>query len=87
MMQTEGWGGERGRTEPGRAVREPGHLHNQSTRAVAGDCGRGLGQRGFPGCRCRVGWREVSQSLRFYPDCPTALRIHRDAFEQPWNGG
>lgn len=46
----------------------------------------GLGQRGFCGCRCRVGWREVSQSLRFYPDCPTALRIHRDAFEQPWNG-
>ena len=46
----------------------------------------GLGQHGFHGCRYGVGWREVSQSLRFYPGCLTALRIHRYAFEQPWNG-
>lgn len=47
-MQTEGWGGERGRTEPGRAVREPGHLHNQNTRAVAGDRGLGTGPAWLP---------------------------------------
>lgn len=85
-MQTEGWGGERGRTEPGRAVREPGHLQTRTQEPWLGTVVWGLGQRGFCGCRCRVGWREVSQSLRFYPDCLTALRIHRDAFEQPWNG-
>ena len=47
-MQTEGWGGEGGRIDPGRAVMEPGHIHKQNTRAVAGDRGLGTGPAWLP---------------------------------------